>query len=132
MTDTAPGNSALELRGVTKRYGTGQGGQVTAADDVTFTIEAGAFVALTGASGSGKSTLLHMGLQGWRVKHGAAVLGDQRRIQDPVSSGRGAEQHHGHRSRAEQVRRDHQAPSVPSVSEDTSPDCRQYSVRITI
>ena len=36
------------------------GGQVTAADDVTFTIEAGAFVALTGASGSGKSTLLHM------------------------------------------------------------------------
>ena len=54
------GNSALELRGVCKRYGTGQGGQVTAADDVTFTIEAGAFVALTGASGSGKSTMLHM------------------------------------------------------------------------
>jgi putative ABC transport system ATP-binding protein len=57
---TAPATSALELRGVTKRYGTGQGGQVTAADDVSFTIEAGAFVALTGASGSGKSTLLHM------------------------------------------------------------------------
>ena len=36
------------------------GGQVTAADNVTFTIEAGAFVALTGASGSGKSTMLHM------------------------------------------------------------------------
>ncbi len=59
MTDPAP-SGALELRGVCKRYGTGQGGQVTAADDVTFTIEAGAFVALTGASGSGKSTLLHM------------------------------------------------------------------------
>ena len=54
------GNSALELRGVCKRYGTGQGGQVTAADNVTFTVEAGAFVALTGASGSGKSTMLHM------------------------------------------------------------------------
>jgi putative ABC transport system ATP-binding protein len=51
---------ALELRGVTKRYGTGQGGQVTAADQVTFTIEAGAFTALTGASGSGKSTMLHL------------------------------------------------------------------------
>jgi putative ABC transport system ATP-binding protein len=60
MTASAPGTSALELRGVCKRYGTGQGAAVTAADDVTFTIEAGAFVALSGASGSGKSTLLHM------------------------------------------------------------------------
>ena len=60
MTATSPGSGALELRGVSKRYGTGQGGQVTAADNVTFTIEAGAFVALTGASGSGKSTMLHM------------------------------------------------------------------------
>jgi putative ABC transport system ATP-binding protein len=60
MTATTPGGAALELRGVCKCYGTGQGGQVTAADDVTVTIEAGAFVALTGASGSGKSTLLHM------------------------------------------------------------------------
>ena len=60
MTATSPGSGALELRGVSKRTGTGTGGQVTAADDVTFTIEAGAFVALTGASGSGKSTMLHM------------------------------------------------------------------------
>jgi putative ABC transport system ATP-binding protein len=52
--------SAFELRDVSKRYGNGQGGQVTAADNVTFTVDAGAFVALTGASGSGKSTLLHM------------------------------------------------------------------------
>jgi putative ABC transport system ATP-binding protein len=57
---TAPAPGALELRGVTKHYGTGTGGQVTAADNVSFTIEAGAFVALTGASGSGKSTLLHL------------------------------------------------------------------------
>jgi putative ABC transport system ATP-binding protein len=60
MTATSPGHGPFELHSVGKRYGTGQGGQVTAADDVTFTIEAGAFVALTGASGSGKSTLLHM------------------------------------------------------------------------
>jgi len=60
MTATSPGSGALEPRGVCKRYGTGQGGQVTAAGDVTFTIEAGAFVALTGASGSGKSTMLHL------------------------------------------------------------------------
>jgi putative ABC transport system ATP-binding protein len=63
MTISDSGGTALELRGVCKRYGTGEGGadgQVTAADDVTFTVEAGAFVALTGASGSGKSTMLHM------------------------------------------------------------------------
>jgi putative ABC transport system ATP-binding protein len=60
MPASPPGGGALELRGVTKRYGTGQGGQVTAADAVTFTVEAGAFAALTGASGSGKSTMLHM------------------------------------------------------------------------
>jgi putative ABC transport system ATP-binding protein len=60
MTATSPGSGALELRGVSKRYGTGAGGQVTAAADVTFTIESGAFVAITGASGSGKSTMLHM------------------------------------------------------------------------
>ena len=53
MTATSPGSGALELRGVSKRYGTGTGGQVTAADNVTITVEAGAFVALTGASGSG-------------------------------------------------------------------------------
>ena len=60
MAASAPGDGALELRGVCKRYGTGTGGQVTAADQVTFTIGAGAFVALTGASGSGKLTMLHL------------------------------------------------------------------------
>ena len=60
MAASSPGSGVLELRGVGKRYGTGAGGQVTAADNATFTIEAGAFVALTGASGSGKSTMLHM------------------------------------------------------------------------
>jgi len=60
MTDFTSRSGAVELRGVCKRYGTGQGEQVTAADGVSLTIEGGAFIALTGASGSGKSTLLHM------------------------------------------------------------------------
>ena len=43
---------ALDVRDVCKRYGTGtstgSGGQVIAAGHVTFTVGAGAFVALTG------------------------------------------------------------------------------------
>ena len=60
MTDLADRPAAIELRGITKRYGIGDGREVRAADDVTLSIAEGAFVALTGASGSGKSTLLHM------------------------------------------------------------------------
>jgi putative ABC transport system ATP-binding protein len=52
--------ASLELRGICKSYGLGKDRLVRAADDVSLSIEAGAFVALTGASGSGKSTLLHL------------------------------------------------------------------------
>src|SRR6266516_669783 len=55
-----PASAAIALRGVSKRYGTGSGQPVTAADNVSFSIEPGGLIALTGASGSGKSTLLHL------------------------------------------------------------------------
>jgi len=60
MTDLADRPAAIEVRGITKRYGIGDGREVRAADDVSLSIAQGAFVALTGASGSGKSTLLHL------------------------------------------------------------------------
>jgi putative ABC transport system ATP-binding protein len=60
VSDSAHRSAAIELRGVSKHYGIGKDQRVPAADDVTFSVEAGAFVALTGASGSGKSTLLHL------------------------------------------------------------------------
>jgi putative ABC transport system ATP-binding protein len=50
----------IELRGISKSYGIGNDQRVRAADNVSLSISAGAFVALTGASGSGKSTLLHL------------------------------------------------------------------------
>jgi len=58
MTDQA--GAAIELSAVGKTFGFGGDEQVRAADDISLTIPAGAFVALSGASGSGKSTLLHM------------------------------------------------------------------------
>jgi putative ABC transport system ATP-binding protein len=60
MTDLADRPAAIELRGISKRYGIGDGREVRAADDVSLSIAQGAFVALTGASGSGKSTMLHL------------------------------------------------------------------------
>jgi len=50
----------IELRGICKRYDTGAGRPVVAADDVSLTIEAAEFVGLTGASGAGKTTLLNL------------------------------------------------------------------------
>jgi len=60
VTDLADRPAAIEVRGISKRYGIGDGREVRAADDVSLSIAQGAFVALTGASGSGKSTLLHL------------------------------------------------------------------------
>ncbi len=52
----------LEVNNLTKIYGEGES-QVKAVDNVSFSVESGEFVLVTGVSGSGKSTLLNqMGL----------------------------------------------------------------------
>ena len=62
---TSPGvvepalDAAVELRGVTRVYGSGDH-QVVALDDVHVTFPRGSWTAVMGPSGSGKSTLLHV------------------------------------------------------------------------
>ncbi len=49
----------LKVEHLCKTYGDGEN-QVNALSNISFTVEKGEFVAITGASGSGKSTLLHI------------------------------------------------------------------------
>ena len=50
----------VEIDGVSKRYAIGDGGVVTALEDVRLGIDSGTVTAVMGPSGSGKSTLLHV------------------------------------------------------------------------
>ncbi len=49
----------LKCEGLSKEYGTGEN-WVIALKDISFAVDQGEFVAITGPSGSGKSTLLHI------------------------------------------------------------------------
>ena len=49
----------MQIQHLSKVYGQGEN-QVRAVDDISFTVEKGAFLAIIGPSGSGKSTLLHI------------------------------------------------------------------------
>jgi len=55
-----PGPSTLlDVRNITKRFGTGEGA-IVAVDDVSFSVAPGEFVSIIGPSGCGKSTLFNI------------------------------------------------------------------------
>lgn len=49
----------LRVENLTKKYGKDEN-EVTAVDNISFSVQKGEFVAIVGSSGSGKSTLLHL------------------------------------------------------------------------
>lgn len=49
----------LKIENLSKKYGKGES-EVTAVDNISFSVQKGEFVAIIGPSGSGKSTLLHL------------------------------------------------------------------------
>jgi NitT/TauT family transport system ATP-binding protein len=73
--------AAIELRNVTKKFATADGGTYTALKDLSLTVEDGQFCAVVGPTGCGKSTTLTLvsGLerpsQGEAFVHGAPVSG---------------------------------------------------------
>jgi len=73
--------AAIELRNVTKKFATADGGTYTALKDLSLTVEDGQFCAVVGPTGCGKSTTLTLvsGLErpsrGEALVHGAPVKG---------------------------------------------------------
>ncbi|WP_144794383.1 ABC transporter ATP-binding protein [Microbacterium paludicola] len=66
--------STLELRRITKVYSVRGAGQLTALDDVSFTLESGRTIGLVGQSGSGKSTIAKILTQLERPTTGEVLL----------------------------------------------------------
>jgi NitT/TauT family transport system ATP-binding protein len=73
--------AAIELRNVTKKFATADGGTYTALEDLSLTVEEGQFCAVVGPTGCGKSTTLTLvsGLErpsrGEAMVHGQEVSG---------------------------------------------------------
>ena len=66
----------LKVEHLVKKYGKGDS-EVTAVNDVSFSVNQGEFVAIVGSSGSGKSTLLKLFMRFWDVNRGSIRIGSR-------------------------------------------------------
>ena len=73
--------AAVAVAGVRKSF---EGGRVSALRDVTFSVDPGEIVALTGASGSGKSTLLNL-IGALDTPDAGSIVVDGRRLDELAS-----------------------------------------------
>ncbi|MES2978829.1 MAG: ABC transporter ATP-binding protein [Pseudomonadota bacterium] len=79
-----PAHAAVELAGLSKRYGQGQ----PAVDNIDLRIESGSYCCLLGPSGCGKSTTLRM-IAGHESASGGDILLDNRNITNMPAAERG-------------------------------------------
>ena len=70
--------AAITVEGLTKRFG-----PVTAVDDLSFTVRAGAVTGFLGPNGSGKTTTLRMVLGLMRPSAGRALVGERPYVEHP-------------------------------------------------
>jgi NitT/TauT family transport system ATP-binding protein len=68
---------AIELRGVTKKFATADGGTYTALKDLSMTVEEGQFCAVVGPTGCGKSTTLTLVSALERPSAGTVLVDDR-------------------------------------------------------
>ena len=73
MTDGTKAGARIEVRDLTKRFGS-----FTAVDSLSFTVEPGRITGFLGPNGAGKTTTLRMLLGLVRPTSGVATIGDQR------------------------------------------------------
>ncbi|HTW68016.1 MAG TPA: ATP-binding cassette domain-containing protein [Bryobacteraceae bacterium] len=74
----APSNIAVDVRGVSKRFGT-----LLAVDNVSFTVQSGEIFGLLGPNGAGKSTLIRMLTTLVPPSSGTAIVAGHDIIHDP-------------------------------------------------
>jgi ABC-type nitrate/sulfonate/bicarbonate transport system ATPase subunit len=80
MNESGPGKIALDH--VTKRFSSGEGEEVVAVSEVSFTVSHNEFVSTVGRSGCGKTTILNMVAGLLRPTEGQIMI-DQRPINGP-------------------------------------------------